>query len=253
MMKHKLPKDWIAVNSKSYPDRVYYFNVKTNQSSWTQPTLDDVDKTSRTNKSKIDEEEEHHDATTSKHNLAEDKTIYQQRSHGKTVETPQMKAVREKVLQRLAARNKSSLPEASYLKLSENKRIMSCSRSSSTKLSDERLRSATSQDKNDNKVTFTPQMRILNEKIQQRNSYLYNSSRTPKRDVKNNKQNEDIMHQKITKIWKKQEINTAQSDNEARNKHNIEQHCNNQNGSKKKKKKKKNEKGREQRKEKKKK
>lgn len=40
MKKYKLPKDWITVNSKSHPDRVYYFNVKTNQSTWKQPTLD---------------------------------------------------------------------------------------------------------------------------------------------------------------------------------------------------------------------
>lgn len=44
MIKRKLPKDWIAVNSKSHPDRIYYFNVKTNQSSWMQPTLNEADK-----------------------------------------------------------------------------------------------------------------------------------------------------------------------------------------------------------------
>jgi len=44
MLKGKLPKDWIIVNSKSHPDRIYYFNVKTNQSSWIQPLLDEVNK-----------------------------------------------------------------------------------------------------------------------------------------------------------------------------------------------------------------
>lgn len=42
MMKQKLPTNWITVSSKSHPDRVYYFNVKTNQSSWTEPVLDET-------------------------------------------------------------------------------------------------------------------------------------------------------------------------------------------------------------------
>lgn len=40
MMKQKLPKDWIVLASKTHPDRVYYFNVKTNQSSWEKPMED---------------------------------------------------------------------------------------------------------------------------------------------------------------------------------------------------------------------
>lgn len=43
MIKHKLPKDWIAVSSKSHPDRVYYFNIKTNRSTWVQPLTDEID------------------------------------------------------------------------------------------------------------------------------------------------------------------------------------------------------------------
>jgi len=44
MIKRKLPKDWIVVNSKSHPDRIYYFNVRTNQTTWVQPTTDEIDK-----------------------------------------------------------------------------------------------------------------------------------------------------------------------------------------------------------------
>lgn len=44
MKKQKLPTDWITVTSKSHPDRVYYFNVKTNKSTWTEPTLDKTNK-----------------------------------------------------------------------------------------------------------------------------------------------------------------------------------------------------------------
>lgn len=39
-MKQTLPQNWIVLNSKTHPDRVYYFNVKTNQSSWEEPTAD---------------------------------------------------------------------------------------------------------------------------------------------------------------------------------------------------------------------
>lgn len=44
MIKQHLPKNWIVVNSKSYPDKIYYFNVKTSQSSWDQPTLEKSNK-----------------------------------------------------------------------------------------------------------------------------------------------------------------------------------------------------------------
>ncbi|XP_012287331.1 transcriptional protein SWT1 [Orussus abietinus] len=37
MKQSTLPKGWKVVTSKSHPDRVYYFNVKTNKSSWRLP------------------------------------------------------------------------------------------------------------------------------------------------------------------------------------------------------------------------
>lgn len=45
MKKHNLSKHWIVVESKTHQDRVYYFNTKTNKSSWNVPTEDDIDKT----------------------------------------------------------------------------------------------------------------------------------------------------------------------------------------------------------------
>ncbi|XP_043502228.1 transcriptional protein SWT1-like isoform X2 [Polistes fuscatus] len=45
MKKHNLPKHWIVVKSKTHQDRVYYFNIKTNESSWNEPTEDNIDKT----------------------------------------------------------------------------------------------------------------------------------------------------------------------------------------------------------------
>lgn len=37
--KPTLPYGWIMKQSKSYPDRVYYFNVNTGMSSWEFPDL----------------------------------------------------------------------------------------------------------------------------------------------------------------------------------------------------------------------
>ena len=37
MKKSNLPKNWIVCNSKSYPDKVYYFNTVTNTTSWKVP------------------------------------------------------------------------------------------------------------------------------------------------------------------------------------------------------------------------
>jgi hypothetical protein len=34
-----LPNGWVVCPSKSYPDRVYYFNVFTGRSSWEKPVL----------------------------------------------------------------------------------------------------------------------------------------------------------------------------------------------------------------------
>lgn len=41
MIKKNLPNNWITVNSKTHPDRVYYFNVKTNTSTWIEPVNED--------------------------------------------------------------------------------------------------------------------------------------------------------------------------------------------------------------------
>lgn len=37
--KSKLPNDWIKCKSKKHPDKHYYFNKTTGESSWTDPTL----------------------------------------------------------------------------------------------------------------------------------------------------------------------------------------------------------------------
>ncbi|XP_024870013.1 uncharacterized protein LOC112453459 [Temnothorax curvispinosus] len=158
MLKRKLPKDWITVNSKSHPDRVYYFNVKTNKSSWIQPTLDEASKTSLVNECKIHEEEVHRSAMTPERNVEKKEISNRRRSYDKILDTPQMKALKAKVLQRLEARNKSSPSslEVSYARTVETKRRSFPPRNSFSKLRDDT--SVTSRDKNDNEVTFTPQI-----------------------------------------------------------------------------------------------
>ncbi|KAH0947192.1 hypothetical protein HN011_004039 [Eciton burchellii] len=91
----KLPKDWIVVNSERHPDRVYYFNVKTNETRWTRPTLD-TSQTSSTSKKDDDSEKKRKDKTrTSRH------------SEKVTIETAQMKAIYKKIHDRSDTRSLS--------------------------------------------------------------------------------------------------------------------------------------------------
>lgn len=222
MLKHKLPKDWIIGNSKSHPDRVYYFNVKTNQSSWVQPT--DETKTSSETNRKVHEGESR-GAMTSERNAEKAKeTTSRRRSCDKTVETPQMKAVRAKALHTLNAKNKysPSSPEALYEKIVGNKRKISL-RSLPSKIRDDK--SVTARDKNDNKVTFTPQMQVLLAKIEHRNLSTPSQNKTSKVDAKNKEESLNAANQKSTKMWEKREKNIGNRQSIARNKHNIEQ-CN---------------------------
>ncbi|XP_032663477.1 transcriptional protein SWT1 isoform X2 [Odontomachus brunneus] len=81
MKKCKLPENWIIVNSKSHPDRVYYFNVKTNQSSWREPTLEQAnDKSSEhiSKRRKHHHKEEGTRAKTPEHDFIENKRSHKQ-------------------------------------------------------------------------------------------------------------------------------------------------------------------------------
>ncbi|XP_015191410.1 PREDICTED: transcriptional protein SWT1-like isoform X2 [Polistes dominula] len=46
MKKHNLSKHWVVVKSKTHQDRVYYFNTRTKESSWNEPTQDTTNKNS---------------------------------------------------------------------------------------------------------------------------------------------------------------------------------------------------------------
>lgn len=46
--KAPLPSGWVACRSKSYPDRMYYYNVATGCSSWDEPKYPKSDNVSKT-------------------------------------------------------------------------------------------------------------------------------------------------------------------------------------------------------------
>ncbi|XP_011863191.1 PREDICTED: transcriptional protein SWT1-like [Vollenhovia emeryi] len=222
MFKRKLPKDWIAVTSKSHPDRVYYFNVRTNKSSWIQPTMDKADKTPSANRYKV-HKEKHRGATTPEDNA------FRQCPCDRLVETPQMKALRAKMQQRLDAKNASaSSSKASHATTVEHKKqsFSSRRRSFSPKSRDDK--SVTSRDQNDNKVTCTPQMRVLYTKIEQRISRA-SLSKVTKDDTRNTQQDRNVTSQRLQRTWEKRERNAGHQESIIRNKRDISQHDKNQN------------------------
>lgn len=168
---------------------------------------------------KTHEEVEQRGATTSRRNAEEEETSNRRCSNNKIIETPQMKAVRAKALQRLNIGNESSPLSSEALRTAGNKGKISSKNCSSKPRSDK-----TSRDNNVNKVTLTPQMRVLYEKIKHRKSNASLSKTT--QDSKNEEQGLNVANQKSTRTWKKQEKNIAHRESIARNKHDIEEHKN---------------------------
>ncbi|KAL6442894.1 hypothetical protein ACFW04_002740 [Cataglyphis niger] len=222
MMKQKLPTNWIAVSSKSHPDRVYYFNVKTNQSSWTEPTLDEINEINNKNHKNHRKKKKSETAITSEHNVVDDETVSKQQSSDKIVETPQMKAIREKMLQKLIAKDKSSLSSSkTSTKLIEKKTVTSSTKISNLVKNNEMV------DKNDNEITtFTPQMSVLYEKIQQRNLNKSNADKKCKINVKSKQEDLNITSPMSIKIQENQEKSTRYQETVNQNKNNIDQGSN---------------------------
>lgn len=140
------------------------------------------------------------------------------------METPQMKAIRAKALQRANAKNKPP-SEAPCAKTAGNKRKTSPTNLSSKSGDDELVRT---RDKNDNKVIFTPQMRALHEKIERRNANTPSLNKTPKEVPKSKEQSFNIVNQKPIKMWEKQE-HAGNRESTARNKRNIQHNNKNRN------------------------
>ncbi|EFN66674.1 Uncharacterized protein C1orf26 [Camponotus floridanus] len=224
MIKRRLPHNWITVSSKTHPDRVYYFNVRTKQSSWTEPVLDKAEKMCEINDKSYRKRHEEKDQTiiTPERNPVDDRTFCKQQSSIKITETPQMKAIREKILKKLTAKDKSSLPSSSktLTKLTENKTVSSLKRTSKLVKNDESL----SLDKNDNEVTtFTPQMSALYEKIQRRNLNKSNPDKKLRMSAKSKQQELNMTNQKSIKMQENREKGTKYQDVN----HNNEQYPNN--------------------------
>lgn len=182
MMKCNLPKNWVARSSKSHPDRIYYFNVKTNQSSWEMPTNDRTEqvkkklvqspkkhKQSHNMKSQKDDNNQVQ-STASEHTVPEKETSERkilvakrkqtQNKVNEKKETPQMKAIREKILKR---------KEEIALKVSKSpKSTKDVSRSSSSKLNKTNPLVQKANTHTDSRKSCTPQMQILLEKMQER-------------------------------------------------------------------------------------
>ncbi|KOX69395.1 hypothetical protein WN51_05558 [Melipona quadrifasciata] len=182
MMKCNLPKNWVTRSSKSHPDRIYYFNVKTNQSSWEMPTNDRTEqvkkklvqspkkhKQSHNMKSQKDDNNQVQ-STASEHTVPERETSERkvlvakrkqtQNKVNEKKETPQMKAIREKILKR---------KEEIALKVPKSpKSTKDVSRSSSSKLNKTNPLVQKANIHTDSRKSCTPQMQILLEKMQER-------------------------------------------------------------------------------------
>lgn len=178
MKKSKLPQNWVVVNSKSHPDRVYYFNVKTNESSWNEPTAPEANKTSGDDaekpkkRKKTDEEDSVKDRATTPDleeinaKITTRRTLLAKRQLEPTTterqierDTPAMAEIRKKIQQR---KTKNGLPM--------NNLSMTVSSTSNN------IGKMTASIKQPNKSTtdaklgvMTPQMKVVYEKMQQKN------------------------------------------------------------------------------------
>ncbi|XP_029173016.1 transcriptional protein SWT1 [Nylanderia fulva] len=212
MVKRKLPSNWITVHSRSHPDRIYYFNVKTNRSTWAVPVDEDEDNKIN-NKRQKSNHEETQASKTPERNPENRKTSCQQGLNNKVIDTPQMKIIREKMLQKLIAKDKPVASSSkTSAKLAENKPVSSSKRISRLTKNDE-----SKLDKNDNEkrtvkpqasgfTTFTPQMSVLYEKIQLRN--LINKSNSDKKlkiNAKSKQEDLNITSQRLIKTQENRE------------------------------------------------
>lgn len=128
--KVNLPKGWIVVNSTSHPDRVYYFNVHTRESSWTEPRQEQ-NKPKPANvsqKRKLSAENEKDDVpgekfrpTTPPKPSNRRKIRAKRRSEtSKVQETPQMKEMRQKILDKKQSKSSQNEKQKSSGFVSEN-------------------------------------------------------------------------------------------------------------------------------------
>ncbi|XP_011053812.1 PREDICTED: transcriptional protein SWT1 [Acromyrmex echinatior] len=157
----------------------------------------------------------------SKHNAKKKETSNQDVNH-KIIETPQIKAVREKALQNINTKNKSPLlSEALYTKIAGNKTNISL-KNFPSKLKDDK--SVISWAKNDNEGILQVPLRG-----KQRSSNTFRLNKPLRKDAMVKKQNQNTADQKLTKTLEKRDENIGHQEIITRNAHDIEQHNKNQN------------------------
>ncbi|KAF7387208.1 hypothetical protein HZH68_012885 [Vespula germanica] len=164
MKKHNLPKNWIVVSSKSHPDRVYYFNIRTSESSWKKPTMDgtkqifvnDVQKQKKRKTSEVSSNESRATSDIEEDNNKEG-------------------IVRRKLVAKRhskSAQEFDTLQMADIKKKMQQKKIKSPSKSNSSTNSCKQIDSSMelSKSEEDSKLQImTPQMKVIYEKIQKKN------------------------------------------------------------------------------------
>ncbi|XP_035728903.1 transcriptional protein SWT1-like isoform X2 [Vespa mandarinia] len=165
MRKHKLPKNWVVVGSKSHPDRVYYFNIKTNESSWKEPTTEGTKKASvndgpKQKKRKTNEMSPIESRTSSdieegndNKDIVRRKKLVAKRHFKATQEfdTIQMAEIKKKMQQRKAKSNsKSNSSTNSFTQINSPTKLYKSDEDKKTEI-------------------MTPQMRVIYEKLQKKN------------------------------------------------------------------------------------
>lgn len=187
MKKVKLPKNWVVVDSKSHPERVYYFNVKTNESSWEQPMTGETNKPSTSNvlksKERIKCDGENSiklraktpdlDESKSIDVTIRPKLIAKRRSKlTKERDTPAMAEIRKKMLQRKTKNGSSKSVQSSNSKSSKlfsSQGTIAIQRTAKEKINGSIMES-NKNEKDNNLGVMTPQMKIIYEKLQQKNT-----------------------------------------------------------------------------------
>ncbi|KZC08401.1 Transcriptional protein SWT1 [Dufourea novaeangliae] len=172
MMKQKLPENWIVVNSKTYPHRVYYFNVKTNESSWEVPTANQPEKVAKESGG-LRKKRKKHEPSTPESNISEYNEISKRKKlvakrslrhsmekNTEERETPQMQAIREKMLKKKEKESTSKAQSHKSLKDSMK----------SLPLKNKTMTPSPSKSESDEgvKTTYTPQMQVILQKIQEK-------------------------------------------------------------------------------------
>ncbi|XP_076171131.1 swt1 RNA endoribonuclease [Ptiloglossa arizonensis] len=213
MMNQKLLKNWIVLNSKTHSNKVYYFNTKTKQSSWEEPSAiqpEQITKKltgslkkcknsvqegyvseilSKTPKQDVLETE-----TNERKKLVAKRSIpkVQEKTNEEKKETPQMRTLREKIHKR---KEKNNISKIQSLKNSKD----------SIKVTSSKINKTISLPLNfesdiNTKITYTPQMQAILEKMQERNLNSTSKTKKIKQSVDNNsnrKQEEPIKPRRL--------------------------------------------------------